>query len=144
MMEADNNRLVITGPSPAVGKSFISVNLGAVCASSGQRVLVVDADMRKGHIHTAFGTKSEGGLSDILAGKQNLQSVVRSTSTPGLDFIARGVSPPNPSELLMTERFSQFLEEASQAYDLVIIDTPPILAVTDAAIVGKQCGTTLM
>lgn len=144
MMEADNNRLVITGPSPAVGKSFISVNLGAVCASSGQRVLVVDADMRKGHIHTAFGTKSENGLSDILAGKQSLQSVVRSSSTAGLDFIARGVSPPNPSELLMTERFSQFLEEASQAYDLVIIDTPPILAVTDAAIVGKQCGTTLM
>ena len=144
MMEANNNRLVITGPSPAVGKSFISVNLGAVCASSGQRVLVVDADMRKGHIHNAFGTKSENGLSDILAGKQNLQSAVRSTSTAGLDFIARGVSPPNPSELLMTERFSQFLEEASQAYDLVIIDTPPILAVTDAAIVGKQCGTTLM
>lgn len=144
MMESGNNRLMITGPSPGVGKSFISTNLGAVCAQGGQKVLVVDADMRKGHIHAAFGHASEGGLSDFLAGQRSLDEVLRKTQLEGLTYISRGVAPPNPSELLLTRRFSDFLEQASQQFDLVIIDTPPILAVTDAAIVGKQCGTTLM
>lgn len=144
MMESGNNRLMITGPSPGVGKSFISTNLGAVCAQGGQKVLVVDADMRKGHIHAAFGEGSEGGLSDFLSGQRSLDEVVRKTSLEGLTYIARGMAPPNPSELLMTQRFNDFLDQVSQQFDLVIIDTPPILAVTDAAIVGKQCGTTLM
>ncbi|WNK20109.1 polysaccharide biosynthesis tyrosine autokinase [Halomonas piscis] len=144
MMEAANNRLAITGPSPGVGKSFVSVNLGAVCAQAEQKVLIVDADMRKGHIHHAFGGKSGAGLSELLSGKAALEEVLRSTEQEGLSYVARGSAPPNPSELLMHENFSAFLEQASQRFDLVIIDTPPILAVTDAAIVGKQCGTCLM
>ncbi|APX93263.1 tyrosine-protein kinase [Halomonas sp. 1513] len=144
MMEGDDNRLMITGPSPGVGKSFVSINLGAICAQGGQRVLVVDADMRKGHVHNAFGEASEGGLSELLSGKLDMQGAVRTTPIDGLSYLSRGMAPPNPAELLMTQRFSEFLEQASQEYDLVIIDTPPILAVTDAAVVGKQCGTTLM
>nr|WP_172116995.1 polysaccharide biosynthesis tyrosine autokinase [Halomonas hibernica] len=144
MLEAGNNRLVITGPSPSIGKSFISINLAAVCAQAGQKVLVVDADMRKGHIHHAFGAQSEGGLSELLSGKATLDEVVRQGNQQGLSYIARGSAPPNPSELLLNQRFSEFLEQASQRFDLVVIDTPPILAVTDAAVVGKQCGTTLM
>lgn len=144
MLEADDNRLVITGSSPSVGKSFVSVNLAAVCAQAGQRVLVVDADMRKGHIHNAFGGQSKQGLSELLSGKLGLEAVIRHSSTEGLDYLARGESPPNPSELLMHARFSEFLATVSQQYDLVIIDTPPVLAVTDAAVVGRQCGTTLM
>lgn len=144
MMEAGDNRLVITGPSPGIGKSFIAVNLGAVCAQLGQKVLVVDADMRKGHVHYAFGGKSEGGLSELLSGKAGLQDVIRAGNQEGLSYIARGSSPPNPSELLAHQRFSEFLEEASRRFDLVIIDTPPVLAVTDATVVAKQCGTTLM
>jgi tyrosine-protein kinase Etk/Wzc len=144
MMEATSNRLAITGPSPGVGKSFVSINLAAVCAQSGQKVLVVDADMRKGHIHDAFGGKSGNGLSELLTGKAGLDEVLRNSSLDGLDYIARGSAPPNPSELLMHANFSAFLEQVSQRFDLVIIDTPPILAVTDAAIVGKQCGTSLM
>ncbi|WP_445004365.1 polysaccharide biosynthesis tyrosine autokinase [Halomonas mongoliensis] len=144
MLEADDNRLVITGPSPGIGKSFIAVNLGAVCAQVGQKVLVVDADMRKGHVHYAFGGRSEGGLSELLSGKAALQDVIRPGNQEGLSYIARGSSPPNPSELLAHPRFSEFLEEASRRFDLVLIDTPPVLAVTDAAVVAKQCATTLM
>src|SRR5690554_7988470 len=144
MLEGADNRLMITGPSPSIGKSFISVNLGATCAQGGQRVLVVDADMRKGHVHNAFNGRSEGGLSDLLSGRQALDGVIRASGIENLDYIAQNMAPPNPSELLMTAAFSRFLEEVSQRYDLVIIDTPPVLAVTDAAVVGAQCGTTLM
>ncbi|XKE47220.1 polysaccharide biosynthesis tyrosine autokinase [Halomonas organivorans] len=143
-LEAGDNRMAITGPSPGIGKSFVSLNLAAVCAQAGQKVLVIDADMRKGHIHHAFGEGSEGGLSELLAGKAELDEVVRQGKVEGLDFISRGSAPPNPSELLMQARFTDFLEEVSRRYELVIIDTPPILAVTDAAVIGKQCGTTLM
>ncbi|WP_018868572.1 MULTISPECIES: polysaccharide biosynthesis tyrosine autokinase [unclassified Thioalkalivibrio] len=144
MLEAENNRLVITGPSPNVGKSFVSVNLATVCAQAGQRVLIIDADLRKGHVHHAFGQRSDGGLSEFLGGQESLEGVLRRTDTQGLDYIARGSAPPNPSELLMSDRFSRMLEQLSRDYDLVLIDTPPILAVTDAAVVARQCSTTLM
>ncbi|WP_019024817.1 MULTISPECIES: polysaccharide biosynthesis tyrosine autokinase [unclassified Thioalkalivibrio] len=144
MLEAEDNRLVITGPSPNVGKSFVSVNLATVCAQAGQRVLIIDADLRKGHVHHAFGQRSDGGLSEFLAGQESLEGVLRRTDIQGLDYIARGSAPPNPSELLMSDRFSRMLEQLSRDYDLVLIDTPPILAVTDAAVVARQCSTTLM
>ncbi|TLF45511.1 polysaccharide biosynthesis tyrosine autokinase [Halomonas urmiana] len=144
MLDTVDNRLMITGPSPAVGKSFISANLAAVCAQAGQRVLVIDGDMRKGHVHHAFGGDSEGGLSELLAGQIELEGAIRGTDVPGLDYIARGTAPPNPSELLMQESFTRLMDELSARYDLVIIDTPPVLAVTDAAIIGKQVGTSLM
>lgn len=144
MLEAGNKRLMLTGPSPAVGKSFISTNLAAICAQSGQRVLLIDADLRKGHIHRSFKGESAQGLSDYLVGDASLDAVLRDTEQSGLDYIARGTAPPNPSELLMTQKFSQFLDDVEVQYDLIIIDTPPALAVTDAAVVGKQVGTTLM
>lgn len=144
MIEAKDNRLVITGPSPSIGKSFIAVNLAAVCAQAGQRVLVLDADMRKGHLHHSFDSKNETGLSEFLSGTQTLDEVICESHIPGLYYVSRGTAPPNPSELLMTSHFSRFLDEVSQRFDLVIIDTPPVLAVTDAVVVGKQCGTTLM
>ncbi|WFF43011.1 polysaccharide biosynthesis tyrosine autokinase [Salinicola endophyticus] len=145
MLEANDNRLMITGPSPGVGKSFVSVNLAAVCAQAGQRVLVVDADMRKGQVHNVFGATSESGLSDVLGGRLTLDEVIRGVGEcEGLAYVARGTAPPNPSELLMGPRFSAFLATVSERFDLVIVDSPPILAVTDAAIIGKQVGTSLM
>jgi tyrosine-protein kinase Etk/Wzc len=144
MLEAPNNRLMLTGPSPAVGKSFISTNLAAICAQGGQKVLLIDSDLRKGHIHRSFAGHSENGLSDYLVGDISLEQMIRHTEQDGLDYVARGTAPPNPSELLMTRKFNEFLEEVGQHYDLVIIDTPPALAVTDAAVVGKQVGATLM
>ncbi|TFH72280.1 polysaccharide biosynthesis tyrosine autokinase [Gammaproteobacteria bacterium LSUCC0112] len=144
MLEASNNRLMLTGPSPAVGKSFISTNLAAICAQAGQRVLLIDADLRKGHIHRSFAGVSERGLSDYLVGDITLRQLIRTTEQDGLEYVSRGTAPPNPSELLMTQRFNQFLEQVGEQYDLVIIDTPPALAVTDSAVVGKQVGATLM
>ncbi len=144
MMESKNNILMISGPSPGIGKSFISVNLASVIAKAGQKVLVIDADMRKGRMETQLCTDSKPGLSDYLCGKQEFGNIVRETGVDGLDFIPRGDTPPNPSELLMHPRFKVLVEWAQQHYDMVIVDTPPILAVTDAAIVGAHVGTTLL
>lgn len=144
MLEAANNCLMITGVSPSVGKSFVSANLAAVCAKAGQKVLLVDADLRKGHLHTAFGNQNDRGLSGLLSGRMNMDEVLFHSEQDNLHYVPRGVAPPNPSELLMHKRFTDFLEEANKYYDLVVIDTPPILAVTDAALVGKQVGTSLM
>ncbi len=144
MMDQVNNRLTITGPSPGIGKSFISANLAAVCAQAGLNVVLVDADLRKGHIHEIFGGMSQDGLSEVLSGALENESCIRATSTPGLSWVSRGSSPPNPSELLMQSRFDEFLNFLSGRFDLVIVDTPPVLAVTDAAIIGKSCDTCLM
>jgi tyrosine-protein kinase Etk/Wzc len=144
MLEAANNRLMISGPSPQVGKTFVSANLAAVVAHSGQRVLLVDVDMRKGYLHKVFGVSVENGLSDVLAKHCELTAAIHHTAVENLDFIGRGQVPPNPSELLMHANFSAFLEHVSALYDLVILDTPPFLAVTDATIVGRQSGTNLI
>ncbi|MBB1275945.1 polysaccharide biosynthesis tyrosine autokinase [Pseudoalteromonas sp. SR43-3] len=144
MMEAKNNIIAISGPSPSVGKSFISVNLASVLAQSGKKVLIIDADMRKGYLQTQFGLKWDDGLSDYLSGRLNLEQVTKPTKVEGLSVITRGQIPPNPSELLMHSNFSKLVEEVSAAYDIIIIDTPPILAVTDAAIVSAHSGTTLL
>ncbi|SHF48144.1 tyrosine-protein kinase Etk/Wzc [Modicisalibacter ilicicola DSM 19980] len=144
MLDAHNNCIMVTGPSPGIGKSFVSINLAAVCAQAGQKVLVIDADMRKGNIHMAFNDRSEAGLSEVLSGKLDLQHAVRNAGLPGLYYMSRGIAPPNPSELLMQRSFTQLIEQVGAEYDLVIIDTPPILAVTDAAVIGKLVGTSLM
>ncbi|MCM0612646.1 polysaccharide biosynthesis tyrosine autokinase [Marinobacter sediminum] len=144
MMNAKNNVLMISGPSPEVGKSFVSANLAAVTAIADQRVLLVDGDMRRGFSHDFFRVRKEQGLSDFLAGKATMDEVVLHSDLKNLDFISRGTIPPNPSELLMSRRFDEFLAAISPQYDLVIVDTPPILAVTDAAVVGKHAGTTML
>ncbi|SDR14321.1 tyrosine-protein kinase Etk/Wzc [Pseudomonas grimontii] len=144
MHEASNNRLMISGPSPQVGKTFVSVNLAAVVAQTGLRVLVIDVDMRKGYIHKVMKTSSANGLSDLLAKRCELKTAVHKTDIENFDFISRGQIPPNPSELLMHRNFTELLSHVSEMYDLVILDTPPLLAVTDAAIVGRQSGTNLI
>ncbi|WP_039988051.1 polysaccharide biosynthesis tyrosine autokinase [Vibrio owensii] len=144
MMEAKNNVLMISGPAPSIGKTFVSTNFAAVAAKTGQKVLLVDADMRKGYLQQCFGLTADKGLSDFLSGKIGQETVIKQTKVENLDVITRGQVPPNPSELLMHPRFVEFVEKASQEYDLVIIDTPPVLAVTDPSIVGAIAGTTLM
>lgn len=144
MMEAKNNVLMISGPSQSAGKTFISSNLAAVISQTNKKVLFIDADMRKGYAHKLFKTGLEGGLSDILSGKISHAQAPKHISSIEIDFISRGEIPPNPAELLMHSRFAALINWASEHYDLVIVDTPPILAVTDAAIIGRYVGTTLL
>ncbi|KZM44888.1 tyrosine protein kinase [Marinomonas sp. SBI22] len=144
MMEAKNNVVMISGPGPGIGKSFVSVNFATVMAKTDQKVLLVDADMRKGYIQKHFSLHWMNGLSELLSGKLATEKVIKDSHFENLDIVTRGQVPPNPSELLMNSRFTAFVEWASDNYDLVIIDTPPVLAVTDASIVGSVAGTTLM
>ena len=144
LLEAQNNIIVISGPSPGVGKTFVSSNLAAVMADSGKKILLIDADMRKGAINKLFGVNREGGLSEVILNTITVQDATRKIPSVNFDFIPTGTIPPNPSELLLHERFGQILEGFTQQYDLIIIDSPPILAVTDAAIIARMAGATFM
>ncbi len=144
-LEAKNNLILISGSSPNAGKTFVSSNLAAVIAQAGQRVLIIDADLRKGTLHKALGAHQGPGLSDILVGTVTAEEATRSLDgLENLNYITRGDVPPNPSELLMHENFSKLLAAVGGNYDIVIIDTPPILAVTDAAIIAHHVGTCLL
>lgn len=144
MMEARNNILMISGASPDAGKTFISTNLAAIIGQGDKKVLFIDADMRKGYVHKLFNGELANGLSDFLSGKVGIQNIVQRVDHVGIDYVSRGMIPPNPAELLMHSRFEELTLWASENYDLVIIDTPPILAVTDAAIIGSYVGTSLI
>ncbi|HDY8574621.1 TPA: polysaccharide biosynthesis tyrosine autokinase, partial [Klebsiella pneumoniae] len=144
MMESRNNVLMISGASPNAGKTFISSNLAAIIAQAGKKVLYIDADMRKGYIHNIFNKSNENGLSDYLSGKINYDKIIKKLPEVKFDFVSRGMAPPNPAELLMHQRFHELITWANENYELIIIDTPPILAVTDAAIIGNYVGTTLL
>ncbi|HBS5659343.1 polysaccharide biosynthesis tyrosine autokinase [Klebsiella variicola] len=144
MMEARNNVLMISGASPNAGKTFVSSNLAAVISQTGKKVLFIDTDMRKGYTHRLFNESNSNGLSDILSGKVEINKGIKKIASADFDFISRGMAPPNPAELLMHKRFGELLNWASENYDIVILDTPPILAVTDAAVIGHYVGTTLL
>ncbi|HBS9076286.1 TPA: polysaccharide biosynthesis tyrosine autokinase [Klebsiella pneumoniae] len=148
MMEARNNVLMISGASPNAGKTFVSSNLAAVISQTGKKVLFIDTDMRKGYTHNythkLFNENNTNGLSDILSGKVEINRALKKVVSGDFDFISRGMAPPNPAELLMHRRFGELLNWASENYDIVVLDTPPILAVTDAAIIGNYVGTTLL
>ncbi|MDA5164283.1 polysaccharide biosynthesis tyrosine autokinase [Klebsiella pneumoniae] len=144
MLEAKNNVLMISGASPNAGKTFVSTNLAATISLANKSVLFIDADLRKGYVHKMLGNEGKSGLSDILSGQANVEETIISVPDGQFDYIGLGQVPPNPAELLMHPRFEKLLAWASAKYDLVIIDTPPILAVTDAAIIGRYAGTTLL
>ena len=144
MMEARNTVLMISGVSPNAGKTFVSSNLAAVISQTGKKVLFIDTDMRKGYTHELFNESNTNGLSDILSGRVEINEAIKTIKSAGFDYISRGMVPPNPAELLMHRRFSELLNWASENYDIVVLDTPPILAVTDAAVIGNYAGTTLL
>ncbi|SFD91355.1 polysaccharide biosynthesis tyrosine autokinase [Nitrosomonas sp. Nm166] len=144
LLEAQNNVILITGPRPGVGKTFISSNLAAVMADAGKRILLIDADMRKGTINKLLGVRRENGLSEMILNSITVQDATHKLPLTSIDFIPTGTIPPNPSELLLHERFGALLEGFTKQYDLIIIDSPPILAVTDAAIISRMVGATFM
>ncbi|WP_413741268.1 tyrosine-protein kinase Wzc [Sodalis sp. RH15] len=144
LVEAKNNVILISGASPASGKTFVCMNLAAVIAQSQKKILFIDADMRKGYSHELLSIKNDKGLSEILSGQSDYVTAIKETTIEGLNFISRGSIPPNPSELLMRKNFKDLLDWASANYEIVLIDTPPILAVTDASIISRYVGTSLL
>jgi capsular exopolysaccharide synthesis family protein len=128
--------LLFTSAGPEEGKSTVAANLAVVLAQAGSRVLVVDADLRKPVMHKAFKLENRRGLTNALVEDLDFAELVRSTDLPGLFVLTSGPIPPNPAELLGSARMQRLLPALAAAYDLVLVDTPPVLAVTDAAVLA--------
>lgn len=141
MLGAKNKIVMITGPTPGVGKSFVSVNFATVLASAGKKVLLIDADLRKGYLQRYFGVDRHRGLSEVISGELNLEQSIHHNVVPNVDLISTGVLPPRPAELLEHRNFADILNVLTPQYDVIVIDTAPILAVTDAMIVAPHVGT---
>jgi tyrosine-protein kinase Etk/Wzc len=144
MLEAPSNRVLITGATPGVGKSFVTANFAALLAGSGKKTLMIDADLRRGHLHQYLGLQRHGGLSELIAGSLTVQQTVHKQVVPNLDFLATGQLPPNPGELLTSESFAAALEKLSEAYDYVVIDAPPVLVASDASSIATHAGSVLL
>ncbi|WP_313683250.1 polysaccharide biosynthesis tyrosine autokinase [Pantoea sp.] len=144
MLEARNNILMISGASASAGKTFVSTNCSAVIAQTGKKVLLIDADLRRGTAHQIFNIPGKAGLAEILAADYPISAVLPVEISDSLHFIARGKVAQGFTELLMSKRFGELMRWAEKNYDLVVIDTPPVLAVTDAEIIGTYAGTTMM
>lgn len=136
---ATNRVVLITGPTEGMGKSFVAVNLASVMAASGRRVLLIDGDLRDGHLHRYFHGERQSGLSDLLIGAP-IDAVLRKNVLEHLDFIATGSLPPNPSEMLLRPTMQNLLAELAPHYDIVLIDAAPLLAVADSLVLGTHAG----
>ncbi|MGG1354806.1 polysaccharide biosynthesis tyrosine autokinase [Psychrobacter pacificensis] len=136
--------ILITGESPGVGKSFISANLTEVFSQLDKKVLIIDADMRLGELHRMFDMTPDNGLGDYLAQHIELARVIHPTSIDNIDFMPRGQHPKNPSSLLSGDKFEQMMTELNEHYDYIIIDSPPILAASDAMIMSHYTDKVLM
>jgi capsular exopolysaccharide synthesis family protein len=128
---------VVTSPGPQDGKTTVAISLAITMAQAGGRVLIVDTDMRKPRIHRSFGIKADQGISTAIMGNAALKDVIVHSKIPNLDVLPCGPNPPNPAELLHTERFREILAQCRRDYDKVILDAPPTGPVTDPAIIGS-------
>jgi capsular exopolysaccharide synthesis family protein len=135
--------LVVTSTGPGEGKTLVAANLAIGMAMTGQRVLLIDADMRRPRVHEAIKIERDPGLSNFLVGAVKATDVVRKTSVPNFYVLPAGNTPPNPAELLGSKRFVDFISSLRQHFDLVVIDTPPVMAVTDAAVIGYRASGVL-
>jgi tyrosine-protein kinase Etk/Wzc len=144
LMESGSNRVLVTGATPGVGKSFVSSNYAVIMAQAGKRVLLIDADLRKGHINKSFGLSRQGGLADVLAGDMAFEQAIHSQVLPNLDVLTTGNYPFNPANMMLSSALGDILDGASQRYDLVVIDSPPVLVAADAAAVSAHVGAILL
>ncbi len=141
MFSAADRRLktiVVSSANPREGKTTSVIYLGTTIAQSGQRVLLIDTDMRRPRLHASTGVTRDTGLSNLILGDENYDEVIRQTEIPNLFVLPCGPLPPNPAELLMTKRFTAVLEELSKRFDRIILDSPPLGAVTDAVVLSRQ------
>jgi capsular exopolysaccharide synthesis family protein len=132
-------RLLVTSSGPQEGKSTTAINLGIAIAQSGSKVLIIDTDMRRPRLHKAFGVPNDVGVSSLVVGEGKLDDAIKSTDVPGLYLLACGPIPPNPAELLHTRAFGDLLAKLGERFDRVILDSPPVGAVADAAVLATQC-----
>lgn len=138
-----NRIVVITGPAPGVGKSFIAANFAAILGAGGKRVALVDADLRRGGLNHRFGSRRSPGLSDVLLGTP-LDKVVQRQVAPGLDFIPTGTQAPQPADMLNSPGMEALIDELKSRYDVVLIDSPPVLAAADAGILASRAGAVFL
>ncbi|MBO4123763.1 polysaccharide biosynthesis tyrosine autokinase [Cupriavidus gilardii] len=138
-----NRIVVITGPAPGVGKSFIAANFAAILGAGGKRVALVDADLRRGGLNHRFGSRRSPGLSDVLLGTP-LDKVVQRQVAPGLDFIPTGAQAPQPADMLNSPGMEALIDELKSRYDVVLIDSPPVLAAADAGILASRAGAVFL
>lgn len=136
--DAGSKSIVVTSAGPGEGKSVVSANIAMSLALSGQRVLLIDADMRRPKTHELFGVSLEPGLSNVMVGEAKASETVKRTLTPNLWLMAAGKHPPNPAELLGSRRFKDFMSSLTEHFDWVIIDSPPVMAVTDASVIAHS------
>jgi capsular exopolysaccharide synthesis family protein len=130
--------VTITSTLSGEGKTFTAVNLGGIIAMAGQKVVVLDLDMRKPKLHLGFSTLNEDGMSTLLIGRAKLKECIKHSIVEGLDFITAGPIPPNPAELMMSDQLDKLLKDLAKAYDVVVIDTPPIGIVADAVLLMRK------
>ena len=131
--------IMVTSSGPGEGKSTTTANLAVVFAQQGKTVLLVDADLRKPTVHYTFKLTNHNGLTTVLTNQIGLMEAVNKTDESNLYVLPSGPVPPNPSELLGSKAMKHFMEKALEEFDLIIFDTPPVLAVTDAQILGNLC-----
>lgn len=136
--------LVVTSAVPKEGKTTTSLNLSVSLAQAGMRVLLVDGDLRRGELHKFFGIEGGRGFADVLMGQAKPESVIQRTGIPNLDLVATGPFPPNPAELMMRGEFNSFIEYAKRAYDRVVFDCPPVMAVSEAATLASLVDGTIL
>jgi capsular exopolysaccharide synthesis family protein len=130
--------IIVTSANPKEGKTTTTCNLAISYAQTDKKVLLIDADMRLARVHTTFGIPNTIGLNEYMFGKATADEVIYKNVLPNLDIVTRGMRPPNPAEILGSKRMKDFIAHMKERYDIVLIDTPPLLAVTDAAILATE------
>lgn len=136
--------IVVTSSGPGEGKSTTASNLAVVMAESGSKTILIDCDQRKPRLHKVFLTSNESGISDVLVGKAKFEEAVQKTEIENLDILTSGTRPPNPSELLASAKMQSFIDSLKEKYQCIIIDTPPIIAVTDAQLIASHADGCLL
>lgn len=145
MVDQNLKTISVTSATPSAGKTTVASNLAGAFAAQDKRVLLVDTDMRKPTVHQVFQAQNHPGLTNLLTNRSlTLEDVVRDSYVEGLDFITCGIIPPNPSELINSNRMGELIQEMESSYDLVIFDNPPLLAVTDAQIMATKVDGTIV
>ena len=135
--------IVVTSAAPNEGKTVVASNLAIALAQTGLSVLLVDADMRRPRVHEVFGQSQQPGLSNVIVGNAKLDEAIRSSEIPGLSLLPAGPHPPNPAELLASAPCRELLDKLGQRFDWIVIDSPPVLAVTDAAVLSHVASRAL-